>query len=57
MTDAVIPEVATLPHNIEYQLTEFGGHVGFVGGTLKNPHMWLEYRIPSWLAPYLETTK
>jgi hypothetical protein len=57
MTDEVIPETATLPRNIEYQLTEFGGHVGFVGGTLKKPHMWLEYRIPSWLAPYLETTK
>ena len=56
MTDEVIPEVTTLPHNIEYQLTEFGGHVGFVGGTLKHPQMWLEYRIPSWLSPYLDTT-
>jgi hypothetical protein len=56
MTAEVIPDVASLPHNIEYQLTEFGGHVGFVGGTLNKPHMWLEYRIPSWLAPYLETT-
>ena len=36
MTHEVIPDVAGLPRNIEYQLTEYGGHVGFVGGTLKN---------------------
>ncbi|QJU42167.1 hydrolase [Serratia marcescens] len=54
MTPEVIPDVAGLPRNIEYQLTEFGGHVGFVGGTLKKPHMWLEHRIPAWLSPYLD---
>ncbi|MFC0227814.1 hydrolase [Serratia aquatilis] len=56
MTDEVIPDFASLPANIEYQLTECGGHVGFVGGTLKKPQMWLEYRIPSWLSPFLEST-
>ncbi len=57
MTDAVIPDLASLPPNIEYQLTECGGHVGFVGGTLKKPQMWLEQRIPAWLSPFLELTK
>ena len=57
MTDAVIPDLASLPPNIEYQLTECGGHVGFVGGTLKKPQMWLEQRIPAWLSPFLEPTK
>jgi predicted alpha/beta-fold hydrolase len=57
MTDAVIPDLASLPPNIEYQLTECGGHVGFVGGTLKKPQMWLEQRIPAWLSPFLESTK
>lgn len=56
MTDEVIPDLSSLPANIEYQLTERGGHVGFVGGTLKKPQMWLEYRIPSWLYPFLEST-
>ncbi|OMQ21123.1 hydrolase [Serratia oryzae] len=56
MTDEVIPDLTRLPANIEYQLTERGGHVGFVGGTLKKPQMWLEYRIPSWLSPFLEST-
>ncbi|MGL5385108.1 MAG: hydrolase [Enterobacterales bacterium] len=57
MTDAVIPDLSSLPSNIEYQLTECGGHVGFVGGTLKKPQMWLEQRIPAWLSPFLEPTK
>jgi predicted alpha/beta-fold hydrolase len=39
---------------VEYQLTQFGGHVGFVGGTLRRPKMWLETRIPDWLTAYLD---
>ncbi|PLR50314.1 hydrolase [Chimaeribacter arupi] len=54
MTDAVIPDAAHLPANVEYQLTEHGGHVGFVSGSFKRPQMWLEQRIPAWLAPYLQ---
>ncbi|MBI6550172.1 hydrolase [Xenorhabdus lircayensis] len=54
MAPEVIPNPAHLPPNIEYQMTEHGGHVGFVSGSLKNPQMWLEQRIPDWLAPYLE---
>lgn len=51
MTAEVIPNIETLPDNIDYQLTEHGGHVGFVGGSLKHPQMWLEQRIPAWLSP------
>jgi len=54
MTGAVIPELSRLPANIEYQLTQNGGHVGFVGGTLRQPKMWLEQRIPQWLSHYLD---
>ena len=54
MTDAVIPDLSKLPANIEYQLTKNGGHVGFVGGTLRQPQMWLEQRIPQWLSHYLD---
>ncbi len=49
-----IPAPDYLPDNVEYQLTEFGGHVGFVGGTLRRPKMWLETRIPDWLTAYLD---
>lgn len=54
MDHRVIPDPTHLPTTIEYQLTEYGGHVGFVGGTLRRPEMWLEQRIPDWLTPYLD---
>ena len=54
MDSHVIPDVSQLPANIEYQLTEYGGHVGFVGGSALRPKMWLEARIPDWLTPYLD---
>ncbi|ROP56457.1 hypothetical protein EDF81_4014 [Enterobacter sp. BIGb0383] len=57
MDSQVIPDVTTLPPHVEYQLTEHGGHVGFVGGTLRRPKMWLETRIPDWLTHYLERAK
>ena len=54
MDHHVIPDKALLPANIHYQLTQYGGHVGFVGGSLLKPQMWLEKRIPDWLAHYLD---
>lgn len=48
-----IPAQEELPNNVEYQLTEHGGHVGFIGGTLRHPEMWLEKRIPGWLMTWL----
>jgi len=54
MDHHVIPDKALLPANIHYQLTQYGGHVGFVGGTLLKPQMWLEKRIPDWLTHYLD---
>lgn len=56
MAPEVIPAREELPDNIEYQLTEHGGHVGFVTGTWNRPEMWLEQRIPEWLSPYMEKT-
>ncbi|MCC3702700.1 hydrolase [Rouxiella badensis] len=53
MTDGVIPNAQDLPPGVEYQLTEHGGHVGFVTGSWLNPVMWLEKRIPDWIAPRL----
>lgn len=53
MDHHVIPDKALLPPNIEYQLTEHGGHVGFISGTLTKPVMWLEKRIPAWFSRYL----
>lgn len=54
MDHHVIPDKDSLPPNIHYQLTQYGGHVGFVSGTLLRPQMWLEKRIPDWLTRYLD---
>ncbi|MGV3346692.1 hydrolase [Enterobacteriaceae bacterium LUAb1] len=54
MSDDVIPDLSTLPASITYQLSQYGGHVGFVGGTLRQPKMWLEQRVPHWLLHWLE---
>ena len=54
MDHHVIPDRETLPPNIQYQLTTYGGHVGFVGGTPLRPQMWLEQRIPDWLTRFLD---
>lgn len=54
MDHHVIPNPDLLPANIEYQLTRYGGHVGFVGGSVLRPTMWLEKRIPDWLTHYLD---
>lgn len=53
MDHHVIPDSTQLPSNIEYQLTDHGGHVGFISGSITHPEMWLEKRIPSWLTRYL----
>ena len=45
MSDGVIPAKEELSSSITFELTQKGGHVGFVGGTLLNPVYWLEKRI------------
>ncbi|SQI31293.1 putative hydrolase [Providencia alcalifaciens] len=57
MAPEVVPDLSHLPANIEYQMTEHGGHVGFVGGSFRKPQMWLETRIPLWLTSYLNEQK
>ncbi|MFD2176981.1 hydrolase [Veronia pacifica] len=52
MTGAVIPK-GSLPDNIDYHVTEYGGHVGFVGGSLSQPVFWLETAVPDFLALHL----
>lgn len=54
MSDEVIPRKEQLSATITYQLTSHGGHVGFVGGTLRQPQLWLEQRVPQWISPFLD---
>lgn len=49
MPVSVLPEPSTLPENITLEVSEHGGHVGFVGGTILRPQYWLEERIVAFI--------
>jgi len=49
MSQDVIPKQEELSDSVELELTEKGGHVGFISGNIFNPHYWLEERIVQYL--------
>jgi len=53
MSPEVIPKQSEISSDITLEITEFGGHVGFIGGSLFQPSYWLEKRIPPFLLKYL----
>lgn len=54
MTPEVLPELAELSSTVSLEITDSGGHVGFiVGNNPFKPEYWLEQRIPEFLQQYL----
>lgn len=54
MTEDLLPRLEELSSKITLELTEKGGHVGFVGGPLPwQAEYWLEQRVPMFLKKYL----
>jgi predicted alpha/beta-fold hydrolase len=54
MTEDLIPEPEELPSQVELEVTEAGGHVGFVAGKFPwSSTYWLEERVPDFLKKYL----
>lgn len=45
MSDKVIPQASQLSNHVAYELSEHGGHVGFMGGSVIKPKLWLSTRI------------
>ncbi|RMH15508.1 MAG: hydrolase, partial [Gammaproteobacteria bacterium] len=46
MTEAAIPQIHELSDCVTLELSDQGGHVGFVGGTIRDGiRYWLEHRI------------
>jgi len=56
MTDKVIPDKKELSPHVIMEITQGGGHVGFVAGKIPfRPRYWLEQRIPEFLQQQLST--
>lgn len=54
MTADLLPEPHELSPRVQFELTDKGGHVGFVGGkTPWQAHYWLEKRVPAFLKSHL----
>lgn len=54
MTPAVVPEPETLSKDITLELSQKGGHVGFISGHVPGvPVYWLDQRVPQFLQDYL----
>lgn len=54
MKPAVIPQECELSDKVCLELSDKGGHVGFVGGYLWKPEFWLEKRIMAYLASFFQ---
>ncbi|UAA38899.1 hydrolase [Paraneptunicella aestuarii] len=49
MNEAVVPKPEQLSSTVELDVTEKGGHVGFMQGTPWNPKIWLHSRVLDYL--------
>lgn len=50
MTAEVIPSALELAESVTLELSDKGGHVGFIAGTVPGlPHFWLEHRIAEFI--------
>ena len=45
MTQEVLPKENEISKNVNLEISEHGGHVGFIGGSFFKPEYWLENRI------------
>ncbi|MBF7074385.1 hydrolase [Glaciecola sp. MH2013] len=53
MTEAVVPSSKDLSPSVAYELSEKGGHVGFLYGSLWSPKLWLQQRISAFFSEQL----
>ena len=50
----VLPDLDELSSSIHLEITQGGGHVGFIAGEIPfKPDYWLEQRIPEFLKQHL----
>ena len=49
MNEKIIPKSEEVSENITLEISNYGGHVGFIPGSLLKPDYWLEKRIVNFL--------
>jgi predicted alpha/beta-fold hydrolase len=54
MLPGVVPDNLELPESVVLELSKYGGHVGFVAGSVRKPVFWLQERIPEYLSGFLD---
>lgn len=52
MNEAVVPHNDDLSDSIEFELSDTGGHVGFMHGSPWDPKIWYHQRILDYIKPY-----
>ena len=55
MNHLVIPQEQELAHSLTVELSETGGHVGFMQGTPTAPEVWMHQRVLRYFRDYLPT--
>lgn len=52
--ESIIYKLPSLPHHITFEISEYGGHAGFISANkITKPHYWLETHIPKFLQDFL----
>ncbi|NVK55847.1 MAG: hydrolase [Alteromonadaceae bacterium] len=55
MNHTIVPPESELGSQVTIELSETGGHVGFMGGTPRQPQVWLQQRVKRYFADFLPT--
>ncbi|AWL10610.1 Putative esterase [Saliniradius amylolyticus] len=55
MSPSVVPKVEDLSPAVTLELSEKGGHVGFMQGVPWRPQIWLHERVAAFFRPYLDS--
>ena len=53
MSPSIVPDATALSRNVTLELSEFGGHVGFMQGGFLRPVVWLQQRAVDYFSEFL----